>query len=426
MEYKKIIYDSIHGPMEIPEICIKIINTIEFQRLRDIYQLGSCYYVFPGASHKRFEHSIGVSYLAGELMRHLKDKQPELEISNRLTELVQIAGLCHDLGHGPFSHLFDNEFLKDYHSSENPNIHHENRSCIILENIVEKYKLQINKEEVEIIKDLINPIKFILKDKWVYQIIANCYNGIDVDKFDYISRDTKNIGLCYGFDYQRLLKLSRVINNHISYPIKTIFEVNNLFQTRYRLHREIYNHPVVKSIEYMINDILKFCEDELKISNKINDSNEFIKLNDNILSNIEFMSSENPNILKAKELIKRIKLRDLYKYLGEINNPNFDISSLNSIKEYIKENDSSYIFPYIEKEDDIIIEKLNLSYSFDPLEHVSFYDNDNLVKINKNEYINIINPIKERKTRFFTKNKKDKKNINEILKKFKKIYYDKL
>ena len=65
----KIIYDPIHGPIELPELCIQIINTIEFQRLRNIYQLGVCYYVFPGASHKRFEHSIGVCHLAGEFIR---------------------------------------------------------------------------------------------------------------------------------------------------------------------------------------------------------------------------------------------------------------------------------------------------------------------------------------------------------------------
>ena len=107
----KIIYDPIHGPIELSELCIQIINTIEFQRLRNIYQLGVCYYVFPGASHKRFEHSIGVCHLAGEFIKSLQKNQPELNIDSQMVENVQIAGLCHDLGHGPFSHLFDHDFL---------------------------------------------------------------------------------------------------------------------------------------------------------------------------------------------------------------------------------------------------------------------------------------------------------------------------
>uniref|UniRef100_A0AAZ1X6P1 HD domain-containing protein n=1 Tax=Oreochromis aureus TaxID=47969 RepID=A0AAZ1X6P1_OREAU len=102
--------DPIHGHIELPPLLVKIIDTPQFQRLRNIKQLGGGYFVFPGASHNRFEHSIGVGYLAGELAKALKVKQPELNISDRDVLCVQIAGLCHDLGHGPFSHLFDGMF----------------------------------------------------------------------------------------------------------------------------------------------------------------------------------------------------------------------------------------------------------------------------------------------------------------------------
>lgn len=426
MKKNKIIYDSVHGAIELPDICIKIINTIEFQRLREIYQLGACYYVFPGACHKRFEHSIGVCYLAGELISNIKEKQPELEIDNRVIELVQIAGLCHDLGHGPFSHLFDNEILKKYKNTGNVNICHENRSCLILEGIIQKYDLNISENETQIIQDLINPEKFILKNKWIYQIVSNCFNGIDVDKFDYISRDTKNIGLCYGFDFQRLIKLARVIDDNICYPIKLIFEINNLFQTRYRLHREIYNHPVVNSIEYMIKDILSYCDSMFKISDSINMIEEFIKLNDNILSIIENIEIDNIDILKSQQIIKNIKIRNLYKYIGEMSMSDDkleEINNFNSIKQIIKEKDSSYIFPTISNEDDIIVEKLNLSYNFNPIDHVLFYDNDGqILKIDKKEYINTIHPISEKKIRLFCKNKIDVENLKLTFAYFKKIY----
>ena len=109
----KIIYDAIHKYMTFDELQMQIIDCPEFQKMRNIKQLGLCYYVFPGASHNRFEHSLGVSYLCGLLIETLRDKQPELKITNRLIQLIKVAGLVHDLGHACFSHFFDQHFLKN-------------------------------------------------------------------------------------------------------------------------------------------------------------------------------------------------------------------------------------------------------------------------------------------------------------------------
>ncbi|NP_001357539.1 deoxynucleoside triphosphate triphosphohydrolase SAMHD1 isoform 3 [Mus musculus] len=111
IDLMKVFNDPIHGHIEFHPLLIRIIDTPQFQRLRYIKQLGGGYYVFPGASHNRFEHSLGVGYLAGCLVRALAEKQPELQISERDILCVQIAGLCHDLGHGPFSHMFDGRFI---------------------------------------------------------------------------------------------------------------------------------------------------------------------------------------------------------------------------------------------------------------------------------------------------------------------------
>jgi HD superfamily phosphohydrolase len=179
----KTIYDNIHGYIIIKNLALRIIDTPEFQRLRNIKQLGTAHYVFPGAIHTRFEHSIGVYHLAGLLLDKLKISQPELKLSDRQIELVKIGGLVHDLGHGPFSHMFDDDFI----GKMRPNSKykkHEYRSIAMLKHIINKYNIDINKEEVEFITSLIMPKEDDVG--YIYQIISNKVNSIDVDKFDYI------------------------------------------------------------------------------------------------------------------------------------------------------------------------------------------------------------------------------------------------
>ena len=108
------IYDPIHGHISLDGIEWDIINTLHFQRLRNLKQLGNCHYVYLGATHSRFEHSIGVSYLSNRLYKQLLKNDSEINSNEyeRYLTPITIAGLCHDLGHGPFSHLFDRKVIK--------------------------------------------------------------------------------------------------------------------------------------------------------------------------------------------------------------------------------------------------------------------------------------------------------------------------
>ena len=244
----KQIYDPVHGFIQLTPLMINIIDTPEFQRLRDLKQLGATYLVFPSATHTRLEHSLGVAHLAGETMRALHTSQPELHITPRLIELVQIAGLIHDLGHGPFSHLYDH-YVRPADQPE-----HEERGCQMFTEMVTKYNLPLAPEEVTQIHRMICPKP---EDKWVYEIVANAKNQIDVDKIDYIMRDSYHLGLQTGGEFKRIITQCRVIDDTLCYPHKIQYDIYALFAARYRLHKQVYHHHAVIAYEFIIVEILK-------------------------------------------------------------------------------------------------------------------------------------------------------------------------
>lgn len=220
----KVFNDPIHGHIELSELAVKVADTPQFQRLRDISQLGGVYYVFPGACSNRFEHCIGVAHLARTFVRRLQTNQPELNVTYVDALCVEIAGLCHDLGHGPFSHLYDGKFLPLVLG--NHDFVHEHASIGILDILIEENNLfpvfqshGLTREDIQFIKELIlggksdAPPSLEWKGRgtktFLYDIVANKRNGIDVDKFDYFARDCHVLGLSKSFDALRLMRFAR-------------------------------------------------------------------------------------------------------------------------------------------------------------------------------------------------------------------------
>ena len=366
----RLIKDPIHGNIEFDKKLFQIIDTPQFQRLRDLMQLGTTYWVFPGASHRRFEHSIGTAFLANEVVSTLQRKQPELKITNKDNYLVTLAGLCHDLGHGPYSHVFDNVLIptlcgKDFKWK------HEDMSCLMFDHLIDQNNIDIDNDDALFVKSLINPEKYGTRDDkmFLYDIVSNSRNSIDVDKFDYINRDCYNIGMNSSFDHSRLINLCRVIDNQICYHEKEKTNIYEMFRMRYRLFREVYSHKTSKAIELMICDALYYANPIFGFSDiiKSRDPAQFMKLTDGIVGEIE--TSTNPALKQSQELIKRINNRDLYKKVDEV------LITDDDVLEYATEDIISKFCHNVAPQD-LIVDIYKLNYSMggnDPVKSTRFF-----------------------------------------------------
>ncbi|XP_030902865.2 deoxynucleoside triphosphate triphosphohydrolase SAMHD1 isoform X1 [Melopsittacus undulatus] len=424
MDTMKVFNDPIHGHIEIHPLLVRIIDTPQFQRLRYIKQLGGTYFVFPGASHNRFEHSIGVGYLAGCLVRALKERQPELGITQRDILCVEIAGLCHDLGHGPFSHMFDGRFIpltrpdwKWKHETASVKMFEHLIASNELEEVMKSYGLVLE-EDMAFIKEQIGgptdeaaceiswPYRGRPKEKsFLYEVVANKKNGIDVDKWDYFARDCHHLGIQNNFDYKRLLKFIRVCEvknqRHICTRDKEVGNLYDMFHTRNCLHRRAYQHKVGNIIEIMITEALqkadKFYKIEgsggkqYQISTAMEDMEAYTKLTDNIY--LEILHSSSPELKEAQEILRKIERRELYKFLGETQpETRSEVVQNNSLAESIAKSKPEKDPPDVElKAEDFVVDVVNMDYGMkeqNPIDNVLFYckaDPSKAVKISKEQ-----------------------------------------
>ncbi|KAJ6478629.1 hypothetical protein C8R47DRAFT_1075007 [Mycena vitilis] len=299
-----------------------VMDTPQFQRLRYVKQMGTAYFVWPGAAHNRFEHSLGTAHLAGLMVENIRTHQLELGITDRDVECVKMAGLCHDLGHGPFSHVWDNHFVP----SGLPQLQwtHEEQSEIMLDDLVRENAIEIPREDVDFVKDLIaGEVKHTKNSNpaekpYLFQIVANKLNGMDVDKWEYIARDSAAIGDLRNQAAVRLVNSARVIGDEICYHIKDALTVHNLFQNRYAMY-SVYNHKTTKAIEFMLVDAWKAADPVMDYANSMSDPAKYLYLTDDIVQDIE--RSTDPRLTQARALLRRLRVRDLYAMAGKTHLP---------------------------------------------------------------------------------------------------------
>jgi HD superfamily phosphohydrolase len=246
----KILNDPVHGFIQMPSgIGFEIVNHPWFQRLRNIKQLGISHYVYPGATHTRFQHSLGAYFLTKQALNVLTEKG--IEITNEEREATLLAIILHDIGHSPFSHTLENVLFKK--------INHEEltRAFICFYNKLFNNKLDLT------LKIFDNKYKKL----FLHQLISS---QLDMDRLDYLKRDSFYTGVLEGvISTERIIKMLNVSNNSLVVEEKGIYSIEKFLISRRLMYWQVYLHKTVLASELMLIAIFKRAYELFK-ENKIN------------------------------------------------------------------------------------------------------------------------------------------------------------
>ncbi len=246
------IKDPVHGYVYITEAEKQLIDSYPFQRLRRLRQLAGSEFVYSGANHTRFEHSIGVMHLAGKLTEN-----PNLSqfLSEEEIQIVRMAALLHDVGHGPFSHVFEHLLVKFLNKT------HEDMTAWI----IQKSELQdtisgLRYDPTVIGKLAVGELRRRGK-AFMDQIIQS---AVDVDKLDFVVRDTYHTGAEYGYvDIFRLIHMLDVLGENLAVDVGALSALESFVLARLESFRSIYFHRVGRAAQIMLATAMEAAEDEL-------------------------------------------------------------------------------------------------------------------------------------------------------------------
>ena len=233
---KRYIRDALHGDIILPDEIRRIVDTRSFQRLRYIQQLATCHYAFPSATHSRFSHSLGAFHLATRLVDDLRERFPG-KISDQDARIVPIAALLHDIGHPPFSHMFETPDVFATFAD-----HEEWGRKILLDN-----ECDLSNVLRDLLGDGVERLLAIMEGNGVPPFLHEIVSSqLDVDRFDYLLRDQLVTGTDVGgFDLERLLRAINISeDNRLVVSIYSISAVEAYLVTRWHMYQLVYFHKL--------------------------------------------------------------------------------------------------------------------------------------------------------------------------------------
>lgn len=242
---EKVFRDPVHNYVNVEHpIIYALINSKEFQRLRRIKQLGTSGFTFHGGEHSRFSHSLGAYEIARQVTAKFEKKFPQLW-SKEESLLTMVAALLHDIGHGAYSHSFERLFDTDHElMSQLVITDPETEICQILQTVAPDFPYQIA-----------SIISHNHPNKKIEQLISS---QIDVDRMDYLLRDSYFSGVSYGeFDLTRILRVIRPTETGIAFDVQGMHAVEDYIVSRYQMYMQVYFHPATRAMEVLLQNLLK-------------------------------------------------------------------------------------------------------------------------------------------------------------------------
>ena len=320
LDETKVLKDPVHSYIHIHyEVIWNCLDSKEFQRLRRIRQLGGDFQVYPTAEHSRFSHSLGVYEIVRRMVTEVKTLCAELTEYDKVC--VMLAGLLHDVGHGPFSHAFEHV---TNHS------HEEYTAKIILgDTELNSILRAVSKKMPE---DIVSIIQHTHENDILNQIVSG---QLDADRMDYLLRDSYFTATSYGqFDLERILRTMRVRKTSEGRKVIVvkhtgIHSVEDYIMARYQMYWQVYYHPVARSYEAVfiqlfnrLKDIFKDNKDyfeDMKVLipflEKVEVSEEeYFRLDENSLLYCCALIQDKDDVIAA-DLAKRLQNRKLFEYV---------------------------------------------------------------------------------------------------------------
>ncbi len=289
------IKDPVHGYVYITEMEKEIIDSFPVQRLHRLRQLAGAEFVYPGANHTRFEHSVGVMYLAGRLIENSNLSE---HLSEDEAQIIRMAALLHDVGHGPFSHVFEHiltKFLNKTHEDMTTWVIHESELTDTINRLG---------YDPDVISKLAVGSLHKSRKAFMDQIIRS---SVDVDKLDFVVRDTYHTGAEYGYvDIFRLIHMLDVFDENLAVDLGALSALESFILARMESFKSIYFHRVSRAAQLMIAMAMEQAKDELGLTD-FKSPEEYLALNDYIVWAM-LKKCE-----KSKEIMEKLERRRLLK-----------------------------------------------------------------------------------------------------------------
>ena len=293
------IIDPIHDFIRVYDHELKIIDTPVFQRLRRIRQLSGAHLTYPAAQHTRFEHSLGVMHIASQAGEALREKGI---IKQDDIEKLRLAGLLHDIGHGPFSHLFEEIIQKKKIS------HEDFGKNIILKSAIGDTLSQNGYDKKTITKIAFGDSKF----QYLNEIVSG---ALSADMMDYLLRDGYFTGAEHAkIDHKRLTQSLDVHKKKLALEKSALYSFESMMHSRYQMFKAVYFHKTVRAAEVMLLEALRLSDDEFGFTSF--NLNEYTKLTDEYVLSM-LLASKSSKLKRAKKFAEDYQNRKLLKCVYE-------------------------------------------------------------------------------------------------------------